>query len=133
MRTAAMTLYYVMILLVVAQFCVLFFKDVGFLPLWILLEYMQLVAFMPIYNFKLIPYLYDAFKPFLIAHLVLFDNYLAYEDMESDYFNVNYDYYKLSVGKLLQSFFNICILFLLVLAAHATLYALKCTASGSER
>lgn len=73
-RKTAQYLYYVMIFLVVCQFFMLFFRNVGFLPLWTLIEYMQLVAFMPIYNFKLIPYLYDAFKPFLISHLILFNS-----------------------------------------------------------
>ena len=48
-------------------------RDVGLLTLWILVEYLQLVAFMPIYNFRLIPYLYDAFKPTLVAHMIIFD------------------------------------------------------------
>jgi hypothetical protein len=34
---------------------------------------MQLIAFMPLYNFKLMPYLYEAFKPMLVGHLVLFN------------------------------------------------------------
>jgi len=46
---------------------------VPFLPLWTLIEYMQLIAFMPLYNFKLMPYLYEAFKPMLVGHLVLFN------------------------------------------------------------
>ena len=57
MRNTAIALYYVMIAIIVAQFLLLFFKNVGLLPLWTLLEYMQLIAFMPLYNFKLIPYL----------------------------------------------------------------------------
>lgn len=28
---------------------------------------------MPLYNFTLIPYLYDAFKPALVTHLIIFD------------------------------------------------------------
>lgn len=74
MRNTAVTLYYVMMAIVVLQFFILFFRNVGFLPLWVLIEYMQLIAFMPLYNFKLIPYLYELFKPFLISHLILFNN-----------------------------------------------------------
>ena len=72
MRSISDILFYVMIVIVALQFLLLFVRNVGFLPLWTLLEYMQLIAFMPIYNFKLIPYLYDIFKPFLVAHLILF-------------------------------------------------------------
>ena len=101
MRATAITLYYVMIAIVVLQFLMLFFRNVGFLPLWTLLEYMQLIAFMPIYNFKLIPYLYDTFKPFLVAHLILFNNSLVYDSMSDEYFNDNYLHYGLSVAKLI--------------------------------
>ena len=33
---------------------------------------------MPIYNFKLIPYLYDVFKPFLVSHLILFNESMLF-------------------------------------------------------
>lgn len=89
-KNTAVALYYVMIALIIIQFFVLFFRNVGLLPLWVLLEYMQLIAFMPLYNFKLIPYLYDAFKPFLVAHLILFNDFMIYSDMSTDFFNINY-------------------------------------------
>lgn len=98
MRKTAQILYFVMIAIVVAQFFLLFFRGVGFLPLWTLIEYMQLVAFMPLYNFKLIPYLYDAFKPFLISHLILFDEPYMYKEMNDDFFNINYEHYKMPVS-----------------------------------
>lgn len=72
-----------MIALVIATFLALFLRNVGLLPVWILIEYMQLIAFMPIYNFKLIPYLYDIFKPFLVSHLILFNTSLLYKDLNS--------------------------------------------------
>lgn len=40
MRNTAIYLYYVMIAIVVAQFIALFVRNVGFLPLYILIEYM---------------------------------------------------------------------------------------------
>lgn len=93
MRSTASTVYFVMIALVIVQFIVLFFRNVGFLPLWVLVEYMQLIAFMPLYNFKLIPYLYDAFKPFLVGHLILTEDSLLYQGMSTEFFNKNYLYY----------------------------------------
>ena len=39
-----------------------------------MLEYLQLVSYMPIYNFRLMPYLYDAYKPALVSHLIIFNN-----------------------------------------------------------
>ena len=61
---------------------------------------MQLAAFLPLYNFRLIPYLYDVFKPFLISHLILTDNVYFLEDMALEYPNINYDYFGVSIGKM---------------------------------
>jgi hypothetical protein len=132
MRNTSITLYYVMIAIVVVQFFILFFKNVGFLPLWTLIEYMQLIAFMPLYNFKLIPYLYDLFKPFLISHLILFDNSILYQEMNDDYFNINYEYYWLPISKLIQSLMNICILALVVGLVNVVIYALSLSMKESK-
>jgi hypothetical protein len=132
MRATASTLYYVMIAIVVLQFLMLFFRNVGFLPLWTLIEYMQLIAFMPIYNFKLIPYLYDTFKPFLVGHLILFDNSLMYATMSDEYFNANYLHYGLSVAKLLQSLVNIVILFAVMVFINLILFVLSFVCKSSK-
>ena len=117
-RSAGLILWYVMVLVICSQFFLLMYKRVGFLPLWILIEYMQLISFIPAYNFRLIPYLYDMFKPFLISHLILFDDYVIYDEMSTDFFNINYEHYELAVSKLLQSFVNISILFAIVIILH---------------
>lgn len=132
MRNTAIALYYVMIAIVVIQFFILFFKNVGFLPLWTLLEYMQLIAFMPLYNFKLIPYLYDLFKPFLVSHLILFDNSILYSEMDDDFFNINYEYYWLPVSKLIQSLMNICILALVVGLVNLAMYVMTVSCKESR-
>lgn len=132
MRSTSIALYYVMIAIVVVQFFILFFKNVGFLPLWTLIEYMQLIAFMPLYNFKLIPYLYDLFKPFLISHLILFDNSILYQEMDDDYFNINYEYYWLPISKLIQSLMNICLLALVVGLANVIIYVLSLSMKESK-
>lgn len=61
---------------------------------------MQLFAYIPLYNFRLIPYLYDAFKPFLVSHLMLTNQAMVLTEMDDDYININYDYYSLSIAKL---------------------------------
>src|SRR3569833_599775 len=133
MRNTAITLYYVMIGIVVLQFLMLFVRNVGLLPLWTLLEYMQLIAFMPIYNFKLIPYLYDAFKPFLVSHLILFNNSFFYKDLNTEYFNTNYKYYDLSIGKLIQSLMNLLILLVLIVLANLCVLMMSFCCRGNSR
>ena len=131
-RNTAIALYYVMIAIVILQFIVLFVRNVGFLPLWTLLEYMQLIAFMPLYNFKLIPYLYDAFKPFLVSHLILFDDSILYKEMSDDYFNINYEYYWLPVSKLIQSLMNIVILLIVVALVNVVMFVLSMSCKQSR-
>jgi hypothetical protein len=122
-----------MIGLVLLQFALLFFRNVGFLPVWTLIEYMQLIAFMPIYNFKLIPYLYDTFKPFLVGHLILFNDSLFYKDLNYEFFNTNYKYYDLSIGKLIQSLMNLLILLVVVVLTNITFLLLSLCFRGNSR
>lgn len=118
MRNLAIKLYWYITFIVMIQFVILLWKNVGFLPVWTMIEYMQLVAFIPLYNFRMIPYLYDAFRPFLVSHLVLTNKTFVFQDMQDDYFNINYDYYWLNVAKLGQALVLIIIGFFLVILAH---------------
>ena len=82
------------------------------------------MAFIPLYNFTLIPYLYDAFKPFLVSHLVLTNETFVFESMQKDYFNQNYDYYWLSIAKLGQSLVLIMVGFCFVLISNIIFFIL---------
>ena len=55
---------------------------------------------MPITNFSLIPYLYDAFRPSLVTHAMFFDDTPLIDGLDSDYFDIYYRNYWLSNGKL---------------------------------
>ena len=70
------------------------------LLVWIFIEYLQLFSFMPITNFSLIPYLYDAFRPSLVTHAMFFDDTPLIDGLDSDYFDIYYRNYWLSNGKL---------------------------------
>lgn len=127
MRKIASNMYWVMIGLIMVQFVLLMWRGVGLLPVWTLIEYMQLVAFMPLYNFNLIPYLYDAFKPSLVAHMIIFDESPLLASMDDDYFNKNYERYWLSIGRMGQSFMFIVIFIVLILIANVFFFLLtKC-------
>jgi len=91
-----------------------------------MIDYMQLISFIPLFNFRFIPYIYDAFKPFLVSHLVLTNEPFVLLDMKDDYFNINYDYYWLSVAKLGSALFLIFILFILIIVAHIVLAIASC-------
>jgi len=100
MRQFAEQTYWYLCYFLAFQFVVLLLRGATFLPLWTLCEYMQMAAFLPLFNFTLIPYMYDTFKPFLVAHLVMSDEPYVLKDMAGDYFNDNWRYYQLSVAKL---------------------------------
>jgi len=118
MRSLAIKLYWYITFVVMIQFAVLMWKNVGFLPVFTMIEYMQLVAFIPLYNFRMIPYLYDAFRPFLVSHLVLTNETFVFKDMQDDFFNINYDYYWLNIAKLGQALVLIIVGFFLVVLVH---------------
>jgi hypothetical protein len=111
-------MYWVMIALILTQFLLLLWRGVGLLPVWILIEYLQLVSFMPIYNFKFIPYLYDAFKPALVSHMIIFDETPIYDGLDKDFFNINYENYWLSVGRLGQGFVFYIIFLFCIMIGH---------------
>lgn len=117
-RTFAVKCYWYLCGIVTFQFLFLFLRNVGFLPLWTLIEYMQLCAFIPLYNFRMIPYLYDMFKPFLVSHLVLSNEAYVMKEFENDYFNMNYDYYGLNIAKLGQALFLCFCLGVIVIVAN---------------
>jgi len=110
MRKFAEKTYWYLCGVVIFQYLMLALRNIGFLPLWTLIEYMQLCAFIPLYNFRMIPYLYDAFKPFLVSHLVLTDEARLLTEFENDYFNINYDYFGLNIAKLGQALALITVL-----------------------
>jgi len=77
---------------------------------------------MPIYNFRLIPYLYDAFKPTLVSHLIIFDETPFYTEFDDDYFNDNYKNYWLSVGRLGQAFVACIVILIMLLVANLVFF-----------
>jgi small-conductance mechanosensitive channel len=117
-RRIAQNMYWVLIGLILVQFLLLIWRGVGLQPVWVLIEYLQLVSFMPIYNFRFIPYLYDAFKPALVSHMIIFDETPIYNDLDDDYFNKNYKNYWLSVGRLGQAFFFYLVFLAMIVIAN---------------
>jgi len=106
---------------------------VGLQPVWVLLEYLQLVSFMPIYNFRFIPYLYDAFKPALISHMIIFDETPFYDALDDDYFNKNYRNYWLSVGRLNQAFVFYGLFLIVILILNVVVWAIYRMPLGTVR
>lgn len=93
-------MFYVLIALMLLQLVAFTKQGVSLLPLWTLVETLQLVSFVPIYHFNYIPYLYDTFKPALVSHLILLPK--MFETLTL-YRSRNHEYYTLSVDRLLQS------------------------------
>ena len=101
MRSIARNTYWVLIGMIVAQIVLLSVRGVDLLLVWIFIEYLQLISFMPISNFNLIPYLYDAFRPSLVTHAILLDDTPLIDDgLDNDYFDIYFENYWLSNGKL---------------------------------
>lgn len=125
-------MYWVLIGLIAVQFVLLIWRGVGLQTVWVLIEYLQLVSFMPIYNFRFIPYLYDAFKPALVSHLIIFDETPIYSGFDDDYFNKNYENYWLSVGRLSQAFFFYIVILVVIVLANIAIFVLFKINFGTE-
>jgi len=80
---------------------------------------------MPIYNFRLIPYLYDAYKPALVSHIIIFNSTPFYKGLDDDFFNLNYKYYWLSVGRLAQSFFFYIVILILIIICNIFVFVMS--------
>jgi hypothetical protein len=124
MRQLAIKTYFYICGIVFLQFFILLWRNVGLLPVWTMIEYMQLVAFIPLYNFRMIPYLYDAFKPFLVSHLVLTNETFILKDMQDDFFNINYDFYWLNIAKLGQALALIFCGFIFIIIINIVMFIL---------
>ena len=66
-------LRWLLVILIVCQFLLLLYKDMSLLTLWAFIEYCQLVSFLPLMRSRYVPWLYEAYRPFLFSHLI-FDN-----------------------------------------------------------
>lgn len=88
---------------------------------------------MPIYNFKFIPYLYDAFKPALVSHMIIFDETPFYPDLDNDFFNDNYKNYWLSVGRLGQAFFFYFVFLIIIVIINIITFFFYKLNIGPER
>ena len=131
-RQVAQNMYWALIGLIAAQFVLLVWRGVGLQTGWVLIEYLQLVSFMPIYNFRFIPYLYDAFKPALVSHLIIFDETPIYRGFDDDYFNKNYRNYWLSIGRLSQAFFFYVLILAVIVLANIVVFVLFKINFGTE-
>jgi len=60
----------IILLFIVLQLVLLIYKKVGFLTFWVLIDYAQLIAFLPLFTSRCVPYIYEAFRPFLFSHLI---------------------------------------------------------------
>jgi len=131
-RQLAIQTYWYLLAVIVLQFIMLSLRQVGFLPLWTLIEYMQLCAFIPLYNFKMIPYLYDAFKPFLVSHLVLTNKAFILTEMEDDYFEDTYRYFWLNTAKLGQALALMVALFALTIVLNIVIGVVYCLTPNKQ-
>ena len=56
---------------IIAQIVTLIYKNVGLLTFWILIDYMQLISFLPLQQARCIPWVYEIFRPMLLSHFIL--------------------------------------------------------------
>ena len=90
--------------------------NVGLLPMWTLIDYMQWISLLPLLKIKYFPDAIDTFKPALLTNFVILDNSLIAE-VESSDLSKSYENYEMPFPSLLK-------LLLIVLLPAALLFCL---------
>ena len=88
--------FVIIVVLVFGQILILLYKDVGFLTIWILLDYCQLISVLPFNTARCVPYVYEAFRPLLISHMIFnieTDQEVMMNQKHEDYFNLSFKAY----------------------------------------
>ena len=85
---------------------VLTWYEVGLLPLWTLIDYMQWISLLPLLKIRYFPDAIDTFKPALITNFVIYDNslMLAEEEVFPSDLSRSYENYEMpfpSLAKLI--------------------------------
>jgi len=65
-------------------------------------------------------------------HLILFDKSMLFQGLGDNYFNINYEYYWLSVSKLIQSLMNTVVLFVVVILVNIVIFVLSFACKGGR-
>ena len=68
--TFASVFFVIILIFVLLQVILLFYKNVGLLTFWMLFDYAQLIAYLPLQTARCVPFVYEAFRPFLMSHLI---------------------------------------------------------------
>ena len=101
LRTGSRVHAILLILILLIQCALLALRKVGFLPVWTLIDYMQLLGLLPLLKIRMFPDVNDAFKPALMANFVILDNSLIADEEYSD-LSRNYDNYEMPFPSLLK-------------------------------
>lgn len=91
--------FIIIVVLVFSQLIVLIYKGVGLLTIWILLDYCQMISFLPLHTARCVPYVYEAFRPLLISHMIFnieTDQEAMNNQKNEDYFNLSFKAYNVS-------------------------------------
>lgn len=79
------------------------YKNVGLLTFWTLFEYAQLVAFLPLQTARCVPYVYEAFRPFLVSHMIFDWPGLRQVDVAVDsFYSLSFQAYNITKNRLLN-------------------------------
>ena len=106
-----------------ASFFILSCTKVGMLPLWTFIDYFQLISLLPVIKVKLIPYVYDIFKPALVTNLIFITFKFGFVE-EERYHTKNFEYYWLFNNEAIEPLiFGGAILFCIIVAS----IILECT------
>lgn len=122
---------FIMLGFVVIQILLLLYKNVGLLTFWVLFDYAQLIAYLPLMTSRCVPFVYDAFRPFLVSHFIF--EYPGNPGLENlvhdDFMNLSFRAYHLKTDDLfyMSGIIWAAILFIIIVSDIAVSCAVKST------
>lgn len=120
MTVASWYTFYGVLALMVGQVILLALRNVSLFSFWKFIDYAQLVAYLPLFSSRYIPYIYESYKTFMMTHLVFTRTTLKPETGET-YMSPSYQFYGFNDDHLMWVMIAYGIVFVLILIVHAAL------------
>lgn len=101
-KTASVALWFIVAVFLIGELIAALSTATGLIGFWIFVEYAQLIAYLPLLSVRMVPMLYEGFKPFLTTHLIWprGSQFLGVENDAISFYSKNYFFYGVSGQKL---------------------------------
>ena len=134
--TVSEIFFYIFIFFIIVQVALLLFRNVGLITFWVMIDYSQLIAYLPLMFSRCVPLVYEFFRPFLVTHhLYKYPGDPGVDSLDhSEYLNLSFRSYSIRQDDLLymSALTWILILVLIIVIDVVVSIAVKSTQCCNE-